>query len=349
LFWYARLSKTGNKVALTAQSPITLPQRQSKSRQNEFMTQQLGFLFPGQNSQHVGMLAELAALYPRVQHTFAEASEVLGYDLWALTQSGPAEKLALTSITQPAILTSSVAIWRVWVDRAGPMPALMAGHSLGEYSALVCAGTLQLADAVELVKRRGELMQDAVPVGAGGMAAVLGLDDEAVIKACADASVRGVVSAVNFNCPGQIVIAGESAAVEFASELCKAAGAKRVLPLSVSAPFHSSLMKSAAEHFAAELKKKKLSTPSIPVVQNYSLNTTLDADEIRENLILQIYNPVPWVATINLFADHKIGTVIEMGPGKVLTGFNKRIHAEMKAMSVNDPASLDAALAAVSV
>jgi [acyl-carrier-protein] S-malonyltransferase len=312
------------------------------------MTQQLGILFPGQNSQHVGMLAELAALYPRVLHTFTEASEVLGYDLWALTQSGPAEKLALTSITQPAILTSSVAIWRVWVDRDGPMPTLMAGHSLGEYSALVCAGVLQFADAVHLVKRRGELMQDAFPVGAGGMAAILGLQDEVVIQACTDAAAKGVVTAVNFNTPGQIVIAGESAAVALASELCKAAGAKRVLPLSVSAPFHSPLMIGAAEHFAVELNKKELKSPSIPVLQNYGLETSFDINKIRQNLIYQIYNPVPWVATINLFADRKINTAIEMGPGKVLSGFNKRICSGMTAMSINDSASLDSALAAVS-
>jgi [acyl-carrier-protein] S-malonyltransferase len=295
------------------------------------------------------MLSEFAALYPQVLHTFNEASGVLGYDLWELTQTGPAERLALTSITQPAILTSSVAIWRVWVERGGPMPALMAGHSLGEYSALVCAGAIKFSDAVELVKRRGEFMQDAVPVGAGGMAAVLGLEDEAVIKACADAAVKGVVAAVNFNSPAQVVIAGESAAVEFASELCKAAGAKRVLPLPVSAPFHSPLMKSAAEHFAIELHKKQLRTPSIPVLQNYSLETSFDINVIRENLVYQIYNPVPWVATINLFAERKITTVMEIGPGKVLTGLNKRIRAEMTAMGVNDPASLDAALAAVSV
>lgn len=312
------------------------------------MTQQLGILFPGQNSQHVGMLAELASHYPQLLNTFSEASEVLGYDLWALTQSGPVEKLALTSITQPAILTSSVAIWRVWVDRGGPIPILMAGHSLGEYSALVCAGVLQFADAVELVKRRGEFMQDAVPVGVGSMAAILGLEDDAVIKACTDAAVNGVVTAVNFNSPGQIVIAGETAAVDLASELCKAAGAKRVLPLSVSAPFHSPLMKSAAERFAIELTKKELKSPAIPVLQNYSLETSLDTSKIRENLVYQIYNPVPWTATINLFAARKINTVVEMGPGKVLTGLNKRINSEMAAMSVNDPASLDSALAAVS-
>jgi [acyl-carrier-protein] S-malonyltransferase len=312
------------------------------------MTQQLGFIFPGQNSQHVGMLAELASLYPQVFQTFTEASNVLGYDLWELTQKGPAEELALTSITQPVILTSSVAIWRVWAHKAGRMPTIMAGHSLGEYSALVCAGSLDFSDAVYLVKRRGELMQEAVPVGTGGMAAIIGLEDDAVIKACADAAPKGVVVAANFNSPGQIVIAGEAAAVELACELCKAAGAKRALPLNVSAPFHSPLMKSAAERFEAELNKKEMKSPVIPVLQNYSLETSVDTNVIRQNLVFQIYNRVPWVATIQLLAERKINTVIEMGPGKVLTGFNKRINSEMAAMAVNDPVSLDAALVAVS-
>jgi [acyl-carrier-protein] S-malonyltransferase len=312
------------------------------------MTQQLGFLFPGQGSQHVGMLAELANVYPQILQTFAEASAVLGYDLWALSQQGPAEELALTAVTQPVILTSSVAIWRIWVDKAAPMPAIMAGHSLGEYSALVCAGVLEFSDAVYLVKRRGELMQEAVPVGAGGMAAIIGLEDEAVIKACADAAVKGVVVAANFNSPGQIVIAGEAAAVQLACELCKAAGAKRALPLSVSAPFHSPLMKSAAERFEIELNTKSLKSPVIPVLQNYSLEASTDIDIIRQNLVYQIYNQVPWVATIKLFAGRNISTVLEMGPGKVLTGFNKRINSAMTAMAVNDPTSLDAALVAIS-
>jgi [acyl-carrier-protein] S-malonyltransferase len=311
------------------------------------MTQQLGCIFPGQNSQHVGMLAELANVYPQILETFAEASSVLGYDLWELTQKGPAEELALTSITQPLMLTSSVAIWRVWTHRAGHMPTIMAGHSLGEYSALVCAGALGFSDAVYLVKRRGELMQEAVPVGVGGMAAIIGLEDDAVINACADAASKGIVVAANFNSPGQIVIAGEAAAVELACELCKAAGAKRALPLNVSAPFHSPLMKGAAEHFELELNKKQLKSPVIPVLQNYSLETSADVDVIRQNLVYQIYNRVPWVATIHLLAERKINTVIEMGPGKVLTGFNKRINSQMTAMAVNDPGSLDAALGAV--
>lgn len=309
----------------------------------------LGCTFPGQNSQHVGMLAELAALHPVVAGTFAEASEVLGYDLWQLVQSGPAEQLALTHITQPAILTASVAIWRTWQQQGGPVPALMAGHSLGEYSALVCAGVLQFTDAVALVKQRGEFMQSAVPVGTGSMAAIVGLDDAGVIKACADAADCGVVAAVNFNSPGQVVIAGQSAAVTRAGELCKAAGAKRVLPLSVSAPFHSPLMQPAAERFAEVLANVALSIPAIPVLQNYGLAASADPSVIKHNLVLQIYNPVPWVATVQACAANGIRTLLELGPGKVLTGLNKRIDSELTALAINDPASLAAALTACGV
>ncbi len=306
----------------------------------------LGFTFPGQNSQHVGMLAELAQSHPAIASTFAEASDVLGYDLWQLVQTGTAEQLALTHITQPAILTASVALWRVWLQQGGALPALMAGHSLGEYSALVCAGVVRFTDAVSLVKQRGELMQSAVPVGVGSMAAIVGLDDAAVIKACGEASSSEVVAAVNFNSPGQVVIAGHSAAVTRAGELCKAAGAKRVLPLSVSAPFHSPLMKPAADRFADVLKGITLSAPAIPVVQNHGLARSADPAVIKENLVLQIYNPVPWVATVQAFAAQGIKTLIEIGPGKVLTGLNKRIDGSLTVLAMNDPASLTAALAA---
>jgi [acyl-carrier-protein] S-malonyltransferase len=305
---------------------------------------QLGLVFPGQNSQHVGMLAELAAAYPVVLQTFAEASQVLGYDLWQLTQQGPAEQLALTHITQPTMLTSSVAIYRVWQQAGGSMPALVAGHSLGEYSALVCAGVLQFSEAVGLVRQRGEFMQNAVPVGVGSMAAVLGLDDEAVIRCCAEASSVGIVVAANFNSAGQVAIAGETAAVEQAGQLCKAAGAKRVLPMSVSAPFHSPLMKPAAEKFAAVLADIKLTPPSIPVLHNVGLDTTQDVEVIRQKLVAQIYSPVPWVATMHAFADKGIIQLLEIGPGKVLTGLNKRIDERLHTLAVNDVASLQAAL-----
>ncbi|MEY4640266.1 MAG: malonyl CoA-acyl carrier protein transacylase [Pseudomonadota bacterium] len=274
---------------------------------------------------------------------------MLGYDLWQLVQTGPAEQLALTHITQPAILTASVAIWRAWQQQGGPMPALMAGHSLGEYSALVCAGVLQFTDAVALVKQRGEFMQSAVPVGTGSMAAIVGLDDAGVIKACADASECGVVAAVNFNSPGQVVIAGQSAAVTRAGELCKTAGAKRVLPLSVSAPFHSPLMQPAAERFAEVLADVALSIPAIPVLQNYGLAASADPSVIKQNLVLQIYNPVPWVATVQACAAKGIKTLLELGPGKVLTGLNKRINSELTTLAINDPASLAAGLTACGV
>lgn len=308
----------------------------------------LGAIFPGQNSQHVGMLAELAAEHAVVVDTFREASEALGYDLWQLVQEGPEEKLALTHITQPAILTSSVAIWRVWQQLGGASPVLMAGHSLGEYSALVCAGALAFSDAVTLVRQRGEFMQSAVPVGVGSMAAIVGLDDESVIRVCSEASGDdGQVVAVNFNSPGQVVIAGHSAAVDKASELAKAAGAKRALPLSVSAPFHSPLMQPAAEQFSSVLAEVAIQSPAIPVIQNFSLDSSQDPETIRTNLVSQIYSPVPWVATIEKFADAGINTVLELGPGKVLTGLNKRINKEMPAYPVNDLGSLEAAQAAL--
>lgn len=307
----------------------------------------LGFTFPGQNSQHVGMLAELAQSHPVVAATFAEASAVLGYDLWQLVQTGPAEQLALTHITQPALVTASVALWRVWQEQGGPLPALMAGHSLGEYSALACAGVLRFTDAVALVKQRGEFMQSAVPVGIGSMAAVVGLEDAAVIKACAEASGPEVVAAVNFNSPGQVVIAGHSAAVQRAGELCKLAGAKRILPLSVSAPFHSPLMQPAAERFAQVVADITLSAPAIPVIQNHGLALSSDPAVIRQNLVLQIYNPVPWVATVQAFAARGITMLVELGPGKVLTGLNKRIESGLNCLAVNDPASLAAALTAL--
>src|SRR6056300_561345 len=230
-----------------------------------------GFIFPGQGSQKVGMLAELADSFALVKETFAQASDVLGYDLWALTQSGPAEELAKTHITQPTILTTSVAIWRLWQDQGGIKPGLMAGHSLGEYSALTCAGVMDFADAVSLVQQRGQFMQSAVPLGVGGMAAIIGLEEAKVIAACEQAKQGEEVAAVNFNCPGQIVIAGHSDAVTRAGELCKEAGAKRALPLPVSAPFHSVLMKPAAEKFAAVLDVVSFNSPDIPVLQNFGL------------------------------------------------------------------------------
>jgi len=303
-----------------------------------------GFIFPGQGSQKVGMLSELAEQFDSVQSTFAEANEVLGYDLWKLIQEGPAEELSKTHITQPAILTSSVAIWRLWNEQGGGAPDLVAGHSLGEYSALVCAGVLAFTDAVGLVQKRGLYMQNAVPLGVGAMAAIVGLEDDKIVAACDEARQGEEVAAVNFNSPGQVVIAGHTGAVARAEDLCKAAGAKRVLPLPVSAPFHSILMKPAAEQFATDLEAVALSTPEIPVMQNFGLETPESPDRIRENLVNQIFNPVPWVATINKFADAGISRVLEIGPGKVLNGLNKRIVPEMAVLSINEPAGLNDAL-----
>lgn len=306
-----------------------------------------GFIFPGQGSQKVGMLSELAEQFDSVQSTFTEASEVLGYDLWKLIQEGPAEELSKTHITQPAILTSSVAIWRLWNEQGGGAPDLVAGHSLGEYSALVCAGVLAFTDAVGLVQKRGLYMQNAVPLGVGAMAAIVGLEDDKIVAACDEARQGEEVAAVNFNSPGQVVIAGHTGAVARAGDLCKAAGAKRALPLPVSAPFHSILMKPAAEQFATDLEAVALSTPEIPVMQNFGLETPESPDRIRENLVNQIFNPVPWVATINKFADAGISRVLEIGPGKVLNGLNKRIVPEMAVLSINESAGLNDALSQV--
>ncbi len=305
---------------------------------------QFAMVFPGQGSQTVGMLAELAAQYPVVQETFAQASDVLGYDLWQLTAQGPAEELNKTWQTQPALLTASVAIWRVWQQQGGKQPALMAGHSLGEYSALVCAGALDFKEAVRLVELRGKLMQEAVPEGTGAMYAIIGLDNEAIAAAC-EASAQGqVVSPVNFNSPGQVVIAGNKEAVERAGAACKAAGAKRALPLPVSVPSHCALMKPAAEKLAEALKVITVTTPAIPVVNNVDARIETDPDAIRTALVKQLYSPVRWTECVSYVAAQGVDTLLEVGPGKVLTGLAKRIVDTLSAAAVNDPASLSAAL-----
>lgn len=306
-----------------------------------------GFVFPGQGSQSVGMLKELSEQYSVIRDTFAEASEVLGYDLFDLVMNGPAEELGKTYKTQPALLTASVALYRLWQEKTSLKPAVMAGHSLGEYSALVCAGVIDFKDAVKLVKLRGEFMQAAVPLGVGAMAAVIGLADDVVIKACAEASGSQVCSAVNFNSPGQVVIAGNKEAVEAASEALKAAGAKRVLPLPVSVPSHCALMKSAADELAKELAKVEFKVPSVPVINNVDVAKVDDADAIKDALVRQLYSPVRWVETVQAASADGIKTMIEVGPGKVLAGLIKRIDKEVNAISLNDAATLEAALAAV--
>ncbi|WP_109372880.1 ACP S-malonyltransferase [Proteus genomosp. 6] len=301
-------------------------------------------VFPGQGSQAVGMLAELAEQYPIVTETFAQASDVLGYSLWDLVQNGPEEELNKTWKTQPALLAASVAIWRVWQEKQGKIPQMMAGHSLGEYSALVCAGVIDFAVAIKLVELRGQLMQEAVPAGTGAMYAIIGLDNDAIAKACEEAAQGQVVSPVNFNSPGQVVIAGNKEAVERAGVLCKEAGAKRALPLAVSVPSHCALMKPAADKLAVALQEIEFKQPEIQVVNNVDVIAQTDANAIRDALVRQLYNPVRWTETVELIAEKGITQLLEIGPGKVLTGLTKRISKEMNAAAVNDIASLDVAL-----
>lgn len=301
-------------------------------------------VFPGQGSQSVGMLADLAQQFPIVEQTFAEASAVLGYDLWALVQQGPAEELNKTWQTQPALLTASVAIWRVWQEKNGAMPVVMAGHSLGEYSALVCAGVMDFKNAVRLVELRGKLMQEAVPEGTGAMAAIIGLDNDSIAKACAESAEGQVVAPVNFNSPGQVVIAGNKEAVERAGAACKAAGAKRALPLPVSVPSHCALMKPAADKLAVALQEITFNAPRIPVINNVDVAAESDADAIRSALVRQLYSPVRWTETVESMSAQGVAHLLEIGPGKVLTGLTKRIVDSMTAAAVNDVASLTAAL-----
>lgn len=308
------------------------------------MTQSLALVFPGQGSQHVGMMRELAERYSVVRTTFEEASDALGYDLWNVVQEGSEEALNATACTQPALLTASVAIWRVWQELEGPRPLAMAGHSLGEYSAMVCAGVLGFAEGVRLVRLRGEAMQQAVPMGEGAMAAVLGLDDEAVERACAEAALNDVVAAVNYNAPGQVVIAGSKAAVERAIGYCQEAGAKRALPLPVSVPSHCELMRPAAERLAAAMEAIQIRPPRYTVVQNVDAQAHADVETLRLRLIEQLYRPVRWTSCIEKMTELGARVFIECGPGKVLTGLNKRIARGSKGLAINDPESLAAAL-----
>ena len=293
------------------------------------MNTRLAFVFPGQGSQKIGMLSDLASNYPQLLDTFAEASRQLGYDLWALCQQGSAEEIARTERTQPLLLAASVALWRLWQELGGARPALLAGHSLGEWSALVCAGVVEFADAIELVRKRGAYMQDAVPAGVGAMAA------------------QGeVVQAVNYNAPGQVVIAGHAAAVQRAIEACKGAGAKRALPLPVSAPFHTPLMRPAAERLAVDIAATRFAAPAIPIIHNVHAGAEADPQAIRRLMAEQIYSPVHWVDCVAALGEAGAGIAVECGAGRVLCGLNKRIAPEMTAYATEDQAGLDAALAA---
>jgi [acyl-carrier-protein] S-malonyltransferase len=305
----------------------------------------LGFVFPGQGSQSVGMLAELSSSFGEVGETFGQASDALGYDLWQVVSDGPAEELNKTHVTQPAMLAAGVATWRIWQAKNGPAPVVMAGHSLGEYTALVCAGAIAFEDAVGLVADRGRFMQEAVPAGEGAMAAILGLDDEVVIEVCAKAAEGDVVSAVNFNAPGQVVVAGSAAAVERSVNLAKEAGAKRAVTLPVSAPSHCSLMQPAADRLAERLAGIDVQMPSIPVLHNADVAAADSPEAIRDALVRQLYGPVRWVETVRAMAGQGVDALVECGPGKVLTGLNRRIERRMPIHPVLDGESLDKALA----
>ena len=311
------------------------------------MKDNLGIVFPGQGSQSVGMLSVLADSHPIVREIFQEASDVLSIDLWYLTQKGPESELNKTQNTQPAMLVSGMAVYRVWTHQGGPAPAAMAGHSLGEYTALTAAGALSLAEAVKLVAARGRFMQQAVPAGVGAMAAILGLEDDQVRSVCEQAAAGQVAQAVNFNSPGQVVIAGDLAAIERAVKLAGDAGAKRAMMLPVSVPSHCELMKPAAEQLEKVLAELTIQMPSIEVIHNVDVSVSITADDIRQKLVQQLYQPVRWVETVQAMASQGISNLVEAGPGKVLAGLNRRIDRKMNSLSVADPAGLEKALEAV--
>ncbi len=303
------------------------------------------FVFPGQGSQSVGMLKALAAHHAPIEETFGEASEVLGYDLWALTQTGPEEALNRTAVTQPALLAADVGCYRAWRASGGTQPAWMAGHSLGEFAALVCAEALDYKEAVRLVARRGELMQAAVPEGEGAMAAILGLTDEAVESVCRDSAEGEILAAANYNAPGQIVIAGTKAAVDRAILAARAVGARRAIVLAVSAPSHCGLMRQAAAEFSEALAAISFKSPAVPVVHNVDAARRSDPGAMREALVKQLFSPVRWVETIRRMGEWGASRIVECGPGKVLTGLNKRI-VDVSCVALGDPADFGAAMAA---
>jgi [acyl-carrier-protein] S-malonyltransferase len=308
------------------------------------------FVFPGQGSQSVGMLSQLAGSDPDgvIRATFSEASEVLGYDLWRLIQEGPEDQLGATERTQPAMLTAGVATFRLWRNRGGALPSAVSGHSLGEFTALVCAGTLEFRSAVDLVRFRGQAMQEAVPLGTGALAAILGLEEAALEAACREAAQGEVVTQANFNAPGQIAIAGHTGAVQRAIELAKARGAKRAVLLPVSVPSHTSLMREAAERLSARMKNVEMSQPQIAYISAVDAAPHKEPRDLHDLLVRQVSSPVRWVDTVRAIAATGVSKIIECGPGKVLSGLNKRIEKRegLEYMALEDPASLEAALAA---
>ena len=311
------------------------------------MSNNLAFVFPGQGSQKIGMLSQLASVHATIEDTFSEASDALGYDLWQLVQSGSQDEINLTERTQPILLASSVAIWRLWQDRKGALPSQVAGHSLGEWSALVCADAVTFSDALKIVRARGMYMQEAVPVGVGAMAAIIGLADDAVLQACTDARNNEVVDAVNFNAPGQVVIAGSATAVERAIGCCKAAGAKRALPLPVSAPFHTSLMEPAADRLRGLVTDTSFVEPTIPVIHNVHAESENDPERIKMLMLEQISQPVRWVDCVLRLKSGGADTLVECGPGKVLNGLSKRIDRELISFATDGVENFENALLSV--
>lgn len=305
----------------------------------------LGFVFPGQGAQSVGMLADLMAAEPVVRECFEEAEQVINEPLLKYISEGPEAKLNETEITQPVVLTASVALWRLWQARAGAMPEILAGHSLGEYSALVCSGALSFADGVELVNLRGQYMQQAVPLGEGAVAAILGLTDEQVQQCCA--SVAGVVTPANYNAPGQVAIAGAMDAVNQAIDACKAAGAKRAVMLTLSVPVHCPLMEPAGERLLQAIEGKPLQMPSIPIVHNADGQIAADVDQLKSKLLAQLAQPVLWVDCVQAMTGQGVDQLVECGPGKVLAGLIKRIERKLPVVGVDSPDALEAALAKV--
>lgn len=310
------------------------------------MSRKFAVVFPGQGSQSVGMLADFAEQNTCVIETFAEASEALGYDMWKMVQTGPVEQLKRTEVTQPVMLVAGVAVWRVWKAKQGPLPSLMAGHSLGEYTALVCSEALGLGDAATLVRSRGRFMQEAVPEGQGSMAAILGLENHVIEQICNEASGGDVVSCANYNSPGQVVIGGNKAAVDRASALAKAAKA-RVMPVAMSVPSHCLLMKPAAEKLAEELSAITLNHPIVPIVNNVDAKIESDLALIKEALIKQVYNPVAWVSVVQALAVAGVSDILECGPGKVLSGLSKRIDKSLNAYPMSNVEKFEKAFAAV--
>ncbi|MBF6647683.1 ACP S-malonyltransferase [Methylobacter sp. BlB1] len=304
----------------------------------------LAFVFPGQGSQSVGMMSELAESYPEVKQIFEQASDALGKDLWSIVSSGPEEDLNQTHNTQPAMLAAGVAIWKVWCKQSNIRPAWMAGHSLGEYTALVCSDAISFEDGIKLVAARGRLMQEAVPAGVGAMAAILGLEDHQVVKVCAEAAENEVVSAVNFNAPGQVVIAGHTAAVERAIAAAKEAGAKRAVQLPVSVPSHCALMQPAAEKLDEQLQNIALSAPKMTLIHNVDVAAHSASEVIRSVLKEQLYKPVRWVDSIKFMHDQGVTHFVECGPGKVLIGLNKRIAKDAEHMAIYNPETLNKVL-----